>query len=452
GWPFLVMLAERVAGGMGAYLTALLVLGSAYPLCRLARQMNRRVGWATAALYLMFPTVLLYSNRGLFPNLPVVALAIWSIWAWRELGRAAPEHQTDRFGVARRTMLTLHVTPLLAGGALGLALAIRPTEALWILPWVVWAAWSGRENRSSVKPFFLAGAIALLVCIGAAWLAALTYPAKSVTWLPAIGYQLKDSLLLAPATGDTGSPARVVSLPFGFHPRAMWTNVRTYFFTYLAPWTIAALIGAFIALRRTWGRSETVILILCAWTMGALLLVYGQSNYADNIRGTVSLGNSFLRYLLPLVPIVSYAAALAVDALWKLPMRGRALAAIVLAFFLLYGPAVAFARDEEGILAVRRELGRYATIRRFAEEKLQPGTVIVSERSDKIFASGPFPSASPLPDKDTMRGLFASETPVALFHRTLSYNELNALMDSLPAFPPFPVYTVDNESMYLLQP
>ena len=432
GMPFVAMLADKVASGFGAYLTALLVLSSAYPLWQLAKRSNRRVATVTVLLTLSFPTVLLYANRGLFPNLPVVALAIWSVWAWREIG----SHLKSRAVSGQRSAVNAVCRPqaanllaVLAGLTLGLALAIRPTEALWLLPWIVWAIWSGREGRTGLRPYVMAGVVTFLACLGGLWLAYQTYPSSG--WLPVIGYQLRDSLLQA-ADSSPQAAQPTVKLPFGFHPRVMWENTRVYLLSYLAPWMAAAFFGAYLALRKSWNLQATIFLALSGWTAAVLLLVYGSAIYTDNIRGTVSLGNSFLRYLLPLVPLVAYGAARLIDAVWRLPRRGHALAVIVTAFFVFYGAAVAWAGDEEGLRNTRRELARYEAIRAKAEERLLPGPTILSARPDQIFATRPFVVVSPLPDKPTLRAILESKVPVALFHRRLTPEQVEALLDSAP--------------------
>lgn len=425
GMPFLVMLAERVARGFGVFLTALLVLSSAYPLWQLARRSGVRVAWATVLIYLSFPTILLYANRGLFPNLPVVALGLWSIWAFREM-RGLP-------------------FAAVAGLTLGLALSIRPTEALWLLPWVVWAIWM---SKTTWRRVFVAGVATAIVCLGGAWFAYQTYPGPHGQ-LPPIGYYLRDSLMTEVASRQ--SPVANVTLPFGLHPRAMWRNVRTYFGSMLGPWFAAALLGAAVALRRHRDRAAWTPFVVACWTVGVLLLVYGQAAYTDNIRGNASLGNSFLRYMLPLTPLLAFGIALLADEARSLPRRGTVLATALAVFFASYGAVVALNGDEESILKTERELVRYAVIRRLADETLDPGTIILSERSDKIFASGDFVSVSPLPARETVDAIVRSSSTVALFHRTLTEPEAR-LPGPLAPYAFSDVFTVDNESIVVVWP
>src|SRR3989344_5880076 len=124
-----------------------LVLSSAYPLWRLARRVSARVAWVTTLIYLTFPTILLYANRGLFPNLPVVAFGLWSAWAFR---------------VVRGPW-----SVVIGGLTLGLALTIRPTEALWLLPWIAWAIWM---SKTTWRRILVACVVTTIVCLGGLWL------------------------------------------------------------------------------------------------------------------------------------------------------------------------------------------------------------------------------------------------------------------------------------------
>lgn len=441
GMPLLAALSERIRAGAGAYLTLLLVLTAAYPLWNLAGSWRRKkIAALTVLFFLTFPTVLLYENRGLFPNLPVVALALWSVWAWQEIG--------VRYSVIRGTrgMWNEMFIAIIAGLTLGLVLIIRPLEAVWVLPWVAWGMWRGWEKSASVM-YGVAAGIGAAVCGIGVWVAAKTYPYATGGYLPPVGYVLRDQAMQQTIVDTSSRTEMNFRLPYGFHPRAVWENVRVYMLTYLGLWTGTALAGMYAALRREWKREQTIFLAMIAWTVLSLLFMYGQSVYADNIRGNASLGNSFLRYLLPLTPLLAYGMALAVEAAWRLPHRGNVLGAMAAIFLLLAGIVTAYARDEEGILQTRYEIGRYAQIRRETERSIPAGSIILSERSDKIFASGSFTAVSPIPDAETLSVLQASPHRIFLFHRLPS-------SDTEPFFG-FSgwklLYYIGNEGMYLLK-
>lgn len=449
GMPFLVAILEKVVRGSGAYLTLLLVLSSAYPLFQLARKRNDRVAIWTVLFYLTFPTVLLYVNRGLFPNLPVVALTIWAVYGVWGLG-------TGTWQGKRQCLVGA-----LTGIAIGCAFLIRPTEAVWIVPWMVFFGLraAGCGLRVFWKRFVIPIAVVIVVSVFGMVLAMQTYPFHShLTDQPVVGYMLRDIVGVQGTEHGARDPSGAVEgswsirdyLPFGFHPRVMWENVKTYLFTYFGVWIAAALAGTYFTLRKKWKKVDTFFLFCVAWTVGVLLLFYGQALYTDNIRGGVTIGNSFLRYLLPLAPLLAFGAALFVDRVALMKYRGPLLAVLCSVFLVLLGSATAFARDEEGISKTKYELSRYVTIRQLAEEVVPRNAIILSERSDKIFASGAFIAVSPLPEKDTLVALSETDTPIYLFHRLIE--DGSDAPGEISVVWPFGglLFQLDNEGLYRL--
>lgn len=402
GMPLLALPFEKIWEGSSAYLTALLVASSVFPLWQFARRLGVRAAIVACISYLSFPVVLLYANRGLFPNLPVVALALWSVWLLGEKARW-------KIGVG--------------GLLLGVALTIRPVEAVWLLPWAAWSMWRSRKTTKPRDRW-----IALIAAVAFPLLGAVAAMHTYQSLMPTIGYWLRDTVqTVAPATAPAVSEIQTAHvLPFGIHPRTLQLNIRLFWLEMLWPWVLLACAG----LVQLWWRDQltwkTPALWLGAWTVFILSVLYGQATYLDNIRGTPALGNSFLRYMLPLVPLI----ALSIGAWAEAMMRNKARTAIVtmmVAVLACWGVGTALARDEESILATQTELRRYADIRAEAARILMPGTVVISERSDKIFAGLPgIVAVSPLPDDERTWELLRARVFTALFHRTLSEEEQEA--------------------------
>jgi hypothetical protein len=454
GMPFIAAILDGLIRGLASYFTVILFLSSMYPLWQITKRVSGRVATLTVLLTLSFPTVILYMNRGLFPNLPVVALVLWAVWARMRLGTAA-DRQTGR-------PATMWLVSIVAGLSLGFALLIRPTEAIWIVPWVAWASLDGIRNGDARKYCASTMILTIAVCLTGAFLSYQTYqPLYGV--LPSFGYAVRDSAGDAITTSVqtdvniSDLALQQTLLPFGFHPRAMWNNVRIFLFNVFSLWMAVALFGAYFALKKKWERQQTVVLALMGWTAASLLLVYGQSLYADNIRGTMTLGNSFLRYLLPLAPLLAFGSALLVDWVWEREdghadhAYRRVIAIVIACMLALLGILTAYAGDEEGILQTEHELQRYSAIRLEAEKALPPGTIILSERSDKIFVSDRFVAVSPFPDHLTIDALARSSSTVAIFHRILTPDEEVAWSVKLYGRSLQPVFAVDNEEMYLVK-
>ncbi len=356
----------------------------------------------TLAVWMSFPTVILYANRGLFPNLIVTCLAIW-IWY----------------------LLTKHKcwwAYLLSGAALGWSLTIRPTEALWLIP-VAISAWLYSEYESQASKikfqtkllwFFMLGWLAL------AGLGALAGWQTYDRWLVS-GYQIRPVVQTqAPGVDETTEKALSAweILPFSVHPRNIEWNVRHYMFWFLWPWTLVMLVALFFAWRaQIWKGSGKWPLMAMVWTTVALVCFYGNGLYHDHVLvNHSSLGNSFLRYILPLSVIVAVAAGFVIDVLRR-HWSTRILSFCLTAALVSCGLWTATYRDNEGLASNEIELKRYADIRSQTKAYLKEDTVVVSDRSDKIFFPI-FNAVSPIPELDSIGYMLWNGIPVALFTTT----------------------------------
>jgi hypothetical protein len=448
GMPFFVMFLERLGDGYGQYLTCLLIVSSASPFFFLLRKSaGAFTAYASVAIFLCFPTVLLYANRGLFPNLAVLAFAIWATWALRLFSEISSDDQRRR-----EQQLLIWI----GGVAIGSALLIRPIEAIWMLPWIGWALWPFFRSSGRVSSRFFK-LIPLWICLGCVsilglWLSMKTYPFHhSLFTQPISGYQLSDYIPQPVSERSAEGITRDVRtlIPFSLHPRTLWNNIRFFGMRLFGIWIGVGIAGAFIAARRF--RKEALpVFLISAWTFFSLFLLYGQTLYFDNINGTPTLGNSFLRYLLPLVPLIAFGCALAADWLRRQHPRGVILSTIVVLFLSLYGLGYAMSGDDESILATRRELARYAQIREMTESTVPTNAVILSERSDKIFTSHTtWTSVSPLPDEQRLIALRNADVPIYLFHRIVETEEdLPASFSHVFTVALPPLFTMDNEALY----
>lgn len=457
GMPFLAAVIDRIHDGWSEFFTAFLVLSSAIPLWFLAhRSFQSRIAWWSVLLYLSFPTVLLYVNRGFFPNLPVVACTLWGLWFFRK-------------AIEAKKRVWMVVCAVLSGFAIGLALFIRPIEAIWIAPWVVWFGFDAiRRHEKTCFHWIWTCVIAFVIFLDVGGygmaLSRQTYPYQSA-WDadPVAGYFLRDRdratedrREVKEISDSAVSSRRPISslLPMGFHPRTIWQNIRVFLFGLFGVWFGMAIFGFLLVQRRYGWRKVSIMSGLIVWTIGVLLLAYGQTSYMDNINGTATLGNSFLRYLLPLVPLIAIGCAIVIDRLRDIGGRRGLFFSVVLGCFLVFfGISSAYARDDESLVSTRRELARYASIRHQAEWTIPPGSVILSERSDKIFA-GLFTSVSPLPDKETVMELYQTNVPILVFHRIPTKDEdiPASLRDSYPLTQWMTVFRTDREALFFLAP
>jgi hypothetical protein len=433
GWPillapFIFLFGNALLPWIGLFLIA----SAMYPVFRLfaARFGNTRALAGTALLF-FFPTVVLYANRGLFANGPQLALLAWWLFFTRktEIGETLP---LSGKAIARSFLI----------GLLTLAIIlIRPVEGVWILPWMWW--WGRkREWTQTEKAACLIGAVPLALVY--VLIVSRTYGDPF-----AIGYLLRDNPL--PAFEGIGvqrlSPLSATRswgelLPYGFHPRHVWWNLRSFTRELLWPWCLGLLAIWMPILSTAWRLFRTrglktitsipfkslwsAPVLLSLWMAVFLFSVYGSGLYADHIRpGAVTIGNSFLRYLLPLLPLGIYFFLIAIEKN-AASVKATRFSYVIAVFLCIGGLFTVFAKDDEGLFATRRELRRYTSIRAAARELLPADTVVLSERSDKIFFPI-FRTVSPLPSlPERARLTQIPDISVALFARPLSQAERDA--------------------------
>jgi hypothetical protein len=197
--------------------------------------------------------------------------------------------------------------------------------------------------------------------------------------------------------------------------------------------------------RDTLHASRYVVPELAAWTLVALIGYNGHGLYSDNINpGAVTIANSFIRYLLPVGPLIALAAA-------YLFRRWEKLAIPVTIVLVLSGVWMAYARDAEGVLATRGELMRYEGVRQAASNIFHPTDVILSERSDKIFFPS-FRAVSPLPTPEQAAELSHAhpELQIGLYARPLAQSQSDAWRKA--GFEPVELGVFGREKLYLLRP
>ncbi len=427
GWPWWLAQLHRLIPLVPlAWVASLFAASGVIPWYLLLRKrFGLSAAWWGTLLAWTFPPVLLYVNRSLFSHLPQYSAVLWAAWILVVI-------QTGQRKDGQRTLLQI-----VAGVLFGTALSFRPMEAIWLVPIFVllWSQFGGIQWRKQLFLFLgtLLGLLPLFV------VQAQTYG----SWFQ-IGYWIQansdPSAMVIPQLATAAPRAWYLAFaPYGLHPRNSLWNVRSFFLSFL--WPSALVFGLALLYRvqqflKEWKRGAAfrctsrhiVSLLVVGAVVGWLLLIYGSGLYADHVRpGAVTVANSFLRYTIPFGFFLAWFLASIRSRLKERPHWQRLVYAAALLFIAVFGAYTAFARDEEGILATRRELKRYATIRSAALATFTPGSIILSERSDKIF----FPQLrviSPLPSFDQAQALaaLASSSSIGLFSRPLSLLERDA--------------------------
>lgn len=349
-----------------------------------ARIFGARVGAVSAFALAVHPAWAYWASRSLMPNAPFASLLVLSAFAaiCRPLS-------------SRASGLKGFPADLLASGALfGLALSVRPSELLWLVPAALaaWVALGRTKPRLAPSLAFFAGVS--LVAAPMLFLNAQTYGQALTS-----GYASTASVVAsaqAPVAVSAWERFQDMArplFPFGLHPRNALRAVRDHglgLFWWLAP---LALIGLIRALRergaapeaRAPRRAYHAFFLVSAAYLAAL---YGSWAIHDNPDpDAVSIANSYARYWLP--AFVLSTPYLAMAALWATDRaasaRGKRLigAGLALAAVALCVRATFFARHD-GIVTVSETLQADAHAKAVLLSLTEPEAVIVTDRADKL--------------------------------------------------------------------
>jgi len=453
GMPFVLAGAFKLAGTVGViFFTPLIALLTLWALWQILPKAWPKLARVSALLvWMSFPTVIIYANRGAFANLFITCLAIWLWWLL--------------------TKAKGFWTWPVAGALLGLACVIRPPEAVWLLPLTIFAILYNKysdchsernevESKNPDRPVrarsfdfaqddkvkvIVMGFIFALMLLGGAYLGYKTYG----HWF-ASGYQIRPNTIVKSEELKVNSgQSTAISIfniqPLAVHPKSMFWNAWSYLGLILWPWTLMGVLAAGLCIqKRVWTTPEKWVIAGMLWTFVWLVGFYGNGLYQDHVGSNIpSMGNSYLRYLLPLSVIAAVSAGYLVCELWK-HWSLRTMAVVLTAFLVVIGLWDASVRDDEGMLANQKEFARYTDIRQQARVMLSPGTVVLSDRSDKIFFPV-FPAVSPMPKPEDITAL-ASKANVAIFTRTINNQEAADWQSK--GLNLVPLFTSNNESLY----
>jgi len=361
-------------------LTPLLALLAALALKRVFTQLfSTQIGNLTALLFLITPAVWYYSARALMPNVLFISLLIFAATHFfcaplsRHLKRCE-----KRLGPLTALQKTIDV--YVAGMCVGLAIFVRASEAIWIVPTIVLLFFFFRERYgwNSVSRFFIGmtmGILPLLI------FNQLTYGSPLVT-----GYTPQDNSLVAQLSSRTQSfVSQIVStvFPFGLAPK---TALR-HFFDYQMGlfWWLTLLTIAGLWLLRKKKTYLCVFFGVSAW----LGIWYGSWTIFDNPDAShVTIANSYVRYWLPMTVLAL--PFMAQTILWIAQRIGRSSQQLILCtviFFMLFGLSVnaVFFRGQDGLIQVAQTLQTSKTIRDDVLVQTPHDAVFIVDRADKLF-------------------------------------------------------------------
>ena len=406
---------------------------------------NDRLADISALLLLLHPAWWYYSARTMMHNVPFVSLLIFGAWFF-----------VQKSG---RRWLSL----LLGGLMIGLAIAFRASEVIWIgallVALTIWMIrskkWSWREPALVIVGLGVA-------LIPFAVMNNVTYGGPLTTGYTIDGISQAVSSYEGSGSESLPSIANVL-FPFGIHELAILRHVWGYGF-WLYPWMSGlAIIGIILAAlghaesKQTTGRFRT-------WTIGTLVLaawlavVYGSWSFHDNPDpNAVTIANSYVRYWLPLFVLASPLAARGMIWLTKPVHKAFGERVCHVTYAVLIMTCVIFSGirvfgGEDGLIATREHLWSFQEKREVILSSTEENAILIVDRADKFV----------WPDRTVITPLRSETTydsmpvmtylgPLYYFGITLPEKDMTYLNeDKLAAMALFieEVATVEDETLY----
>ncbi len=360
----------------------------------LRRMMGPKQALFAEVLFFANPAVWYYASRGLYPNLlfldlAIIGLAVLYLRPWKHIIK---DRGNERLGLMIDDGIGLFF--------LGMAFLVRPIEFIWLFPILAVLLWKGKKRLFWYRLVFA-------IFIVAAFLGVFFYTNDCLYGSPlATGYSVgatEPGIALAARGAASRLPAfisapRAFILPFGFHPHLALVNLWNYLIAFAWWLPVLAAIGYLLTKdrdhRRCFSRAA-------AWTAAALGVYYGSGIFIDSSISQWTIGSSYVRYFLPATLLLVPLAAMGVE---RLSHKRRFVALAVLLAYVLLGAWTVYLRSPESLVPMRGELAHYAEVKAAVLKETQPKSVIVTERSDKIF----FPDRKiilNLRDQGTLDGL-----------------------------------------------
>ena len=380
-------------------LFCILGLFALYKIVRFLGASQEFAAWTVVALAI-HPAWWYYSIRSLMPNVPFVALLLGTGWV-------------TTIALKSKQTVSRCLLWILIGSLFGSALAIRPSEWVWILGCLFAGVCYLIQAHKNVLRETLSKRKKEIACFlfGVGLMGGLVLALQSSVYGSPLttGYTVDQSVweVGGSISRDTVVPwyekLFAILFPFGIHERATLTNMWRYIVVLYPVMTGVGVLGVFIWMgekrqqikdERYHNLSSAVCCLLSlSISLLYLLVLYGSWVFYDNPdQSIVSLGNSHTRYWLPifvlLAPAIAYALQRGRDLFigWSQSERTKRLAYVFPAAILVLMAAcsahLVFLGDD-GVLHTREALTTFAEKRAAILNATPEDAIIIVDRADK---------------------------------------------------------------------
>jgi hypothetical protein len=301
------------------YLTPVLAaLGVIFYYLLMKELFGRKIALISAVLLAFFPVYLYYSARSMFHNVPFCVFVI--IGSYLILKGSDFSHEstgTEKVpNVFNRNyslfIIRINLTFMLAGGFIGLAVATRTSEILWLLP--IFGLILILNLKHYVQAFFFVIGVFIAILPVLYWNQILfngpfnsgyAEMNQTIGTIQASGKALINSTFKGQISAMSASYNKIkdIIFYFGYHPNTSLLMFNQYFVKmfYWIFWP--GILGLSLFMLRFWKLNRRKFVYLCSWLAASCILVlyYGSWEFHDNPNAAEqTIGNSYTRYWLPI--------------------------------------------------------------------------------------------------------------------------------------------------------
>ena len=366
---------------------------------RLLRELyTSRVAMWGLILLAIHPAWWYYTTNSLYPNVSFLAFLI--IGAYYGV-RAVRHSETAAY--------------FLASVCIALALFIRLSEALWLLPLLI-AVFFMHRRRITTSGLLAGGGGAALVITLAIFAQFHFFAGSSI-----IGYNI-----VTDQNATWLHSLLALLLPFGIHPRLLLQTGWRYGILIVWPFALLGIVGMLSQGKDMFrNRSTRFLAGATLFVAIALLVYYGSWRLTDTPDPTaLSISMSYVRYFLPFYALLVVWAARFLGTTAG-PMAKPVVRVLIIAVLFVFSYNVTMIAGDGGILSQRTVLSHYDRFAGGVLQHTEENAIIVTARGDKYI----------WPHRDVITS-FSDDAAVAAVgyyaaHRPLYYVAQTATNDGL---------------------
>ncbi len=383
------------------YLTPFFSILALFFFYLLIKQLFKDKGLALLSAILLgfFPAWFYYSSRGMYHNILFISLFMIGVYLLFQVLSQDYKLKTKKLNIDLKFIiynLKFHLFYFLSGLFIGLAIITRSSEIVWVAFTIILLL------VFNLKKIYWPGFVMFLSGL---WL--------PILWLFYHNQILYGSFISAGyraviphgdiiQAASSGLLFKILITPFGFNLKSILVNAYNYLLKFLPAWSALALLGGL--LFAVLPKKIVKLNYKLRWSylfyyliIGFYLIIfYGSWQFSDRIDGQlVSLGNSYLRYWLPIyvlaIPLVSFLILSCVKLVlpkinWRYDYYRLILLSIISLLLLATSFKLVILATDESLLALNNNLNYY----RLQADLIQKIThttdiVVIYPQADKIF-------------------------------------------------------------------